>query len=144
APASRVHATLAGRRLSIHYVVTHDQIVKMADHDAVCLHAGGPINEVAIGIEICHPGIDKSADRTPFLGTEPRLASWDRDLVDRVCELCEILCEELGIPRHIPPMTRGVSAEFRGVRGHFHSHGSKLDPGPAIFEALRSRGFSEV
>jgi hypothetical protein len=61
--------------------------------------------------------------------------------------LVESLCDQLSIPRVVPTdehglllrremMTREL-ATFAGVMGHYHCHGSKLDPATDLLDALR-------
>jgi N-acetyl-anhydromuramyl-L-alanine amidase AmpD len=149
--------------LSIHYVVSaHGEVVQMAPHDLVCLHAG-VANEWTVGVEIVSPGLPTRAwDRERRGGVERaiytdrvrgrravRMLDFTAAQDAAVTLLVESLCDALGIRRAVPlgadgsllrrQMTAGELGAFSGVLGHYHCHPSKLDPGTAILERLRAR-----
>ena len=170
-PPSGVFETLRNRKgprspdgLSVHYVVGVDgEVVQMAPHSLVCLHASG-VNEWTVGIEVVNPAYPKTAvaklERTkrgvrrdvytdrvrsrPITMLDFTAAQTDALLVH-----VEWLCDVLRLPRAVPTapdgslLRRQMSdeelASFRGVLGHFHCHSTRNDPGTRILETLRQR-----
>lgn len=152
--------------LSVHYVVGADgEVVQMAPHDLVCLHAG-PANEWSVGIEVVSPGLPTGAawERERKLGIRrevyrDKLKTSRRDgiaMLDftdaqtaALVPLVEQICDVLRIPRAVPVdgagelLRREMSAQelarFSGVLGHYHCHATKLDPGSRLLDRLRAR-----
>jgi N-acetyl-anhydromuramyl-L-alanine amidase AmpD len=129
-----VYETLRARKgprtsdgLSIHYVVGSDgEVVQMASHDRVCLHAG-VANEWSVGIEVVNPGFPKGRayereiaagvkreiyeDYLKSTSRTTRMLDFTAAQTASVIALCERLCDELGIERKVPLETeiaRGV------------------------------------
>lgn len=152
--------------LSVHYVVGSDgEVVQMAPHSLVCLHAG-IANEWSVGIEIVSPGFPMGSayEREKKAGvrreiysdrwkttrrTGVRMLDFTEAQTASVVLLCETLCDTLKIKRAVPldedgsllrrEMRVAELAAFSGVLGHAHCHPTKLDPGSAILERLRER-----
>lgn len=151
--------------LSVHYVVsTAGEVVQMAPHHLVCLHAG-IANEWSIGIEIVSPGLPSGSayerekrdgvrrmvyeDRMRGARRPIRMLAFTAAQDEAVTLLCETLCDQLELPRRVPvdadgallrrQFTAGELAAFSGVMGHYHCHSTKLDPGTRFLDALRVR-----
>lgn len=154
--ARRVGKTLMQRGYSIHYVVEPSgRIVQLAEHGTRCAHAG-IANDGSIGIEVVSRGYPtRAADEhdTYVIGDRRvRCLRWPAEQMHAVVWLVEALCGELGIPRSIPGEGGAVAltrrpgplgwVRLRGVIGHLHVHGSKHDPGGAIFHELAQEGFA--
>lgn len=150
--------------LSVHYVVGSDgEVVQMAPHDAVCLHAG-VANEWSVGIEVVSPGFPAGSahmrERKAGVRREvyrDRLKTTRRggvamlDFTAAQTSALELLvgslCDEMQIRRAVPvepggllmrrEMTPDELADFEGVLGHYHAHPTKMDPGTAFLERLR-------
>lgn len=150
--------------LSVHYVVgTDGEVVQMAPHGLVCLHAG-IANEWSVGIEVVSPGFPMGSayerERKAGVRREVYSDKWKTtrragvkmlDFTEAqnaaLVLLVETLCDTLRIPRRVPidadgsllrrEMRPAELASFAGVLGHAHCHPTKLDPGSAILERLR-------
>lgn len=165
-----VYRTLRDRRgprtpdgLSVHYVVGSDgEVVQMAPHNLVCLHAG-VANEWSVGIEVVSPGFARGPayERERKAGVQRRvyhdrirtrtIAMLDQTEAQNAAAtlLVESLCDLLSIPRRVPTdadgsllrrqMTGPELASFAGVMGHFQCHRSKCDPGTRPLERLMRR-----
>jgi N-acetyl-anhydromuramyl-L-alanine amidase AmpD len=162
-PPLGVYETLRARGLSVHWVVGVDgECVQMAPHHLVCLHAGA-VNAWTVGIEFVSPLLARTsvAEMERKRGVH-REVYRDRVRGRRVLELLDMteaqtraglvlveqLCDVLELPRRVPTesgelmrrqMTPGELESFEGVMGHYHAHGSKLDPGTRFLDQLRER-----
>lgn len=160
---AQVYHTLRSRKtsrapagLSVHYVVAVDgTVVQMAPHNLVCLHAG-PVNEWTVGIEVVSPGLPVGAahlrEKAAGVRREVYETSYGRRPI-RVLDfteaqnrslilLVERLCDQLNVPRRVPPHRRLDTHElaaYAGILGHYHCHPTKTDPGPRIFERLAEK-----
>lgn len=170
-PPAGVYETLRARKgphtpdgLSIHYVVGSDgDVVQMAAHELVCLHAG-VANEWSIGIENVSPGLAMGSayareakdgvHREVYVdrvrGSHPvRLLDFTAPQSASLEVLVEQLCDLLAIPRRVPldaagellrrEMTPDELDDFAGVMGHYHCHPTKLDPGTRFLDRLRRK-----
>lgn len=165
-----VYRTLRARRgpktvdgLSVHYVIGSDgEIVQMAPHSFVCLHAG-VANEWSIGIEVVSPGFARGTayERERKAGVKretyvdrirgKRLTMLDYTEAQHASLgiLIEQLCDTLRIPRRVPlesdgllmrrQMTDAELAGFSGILGHYHCHPTKCDPGTRPMQRLMER-----
>ena len=161
-PPEGVFETLKARGLSCHYIVGSDgRVLQTAPHNLVTLHAG-KVNEWTVGVEICSPllattriaeierkrGVHRRVYRDRVRGrrTLELLALTGAQMTASML-LVEQLCDQLSIPRVVPTddhalllrreMTARELATFAGTMGHFHCHGSKLDPATDLLDALR-------
>lgn len=166
--ARQVFATLARKRLSVHFVVEPDGTVyQFAETDRLCQHAGkiddgdgdghqASGNRYSIGIEIVNPantmvlarGVERQAIREVIHGQERIYSSFTSAQVVAVLELVEHLCGEWRLPMVVPMlgsdvlstvMGEAAFADFRGVLGHLHLTMSKSDPGLAVLRAVHAR-----
>lgn len=150
--------------LSIHYVIgAGGEVVQMAPHSFVCLHAG-IANEWSIGIEIVCPlfpgasweierkrGVARATYRDRVRGRrEVKLLDLTEAQTEATVLLVEHLSDTMRIPRRVPtdgggllrrPMTPQELASFAGTCGHFQvpTKAVKLDPGTRVLERLRER-----
>jgi hypothetical protein len=102
-----------------------------------------------------------------MLGRKVSILSYSAAQIETIKTLSHILCDAFEIPKCIPGDRQKVNAAtegqdngfyltdqlpphawttFQGVCGHFHVHrkGTKLDPGPQVFEALWDANFELV
>jgi N-acetyl-anhydromuramyl-L-alanine amidase AmpD len=173
-----VYETLRNRKgprtpdgLSVHYVEAVDgEMVQMAPHSLVCLHAG-EANPDSVGIEVINPllpgrvadmerkrGVHRATYRDRVRGRrEVTLLDLTSAQTDALLLHVEWLCDVLRIPRRVPTeadgslmrreMTRAELDAFEGVCGHFQVPTSptvKLDPGTRPLELLRQRWLTKA
>lgn len=152
--AEQVCRTLRARRLSIHYVIEADgTIVQCADPaTTVCYHAAAA-NAWSIGVEIVSRGLApalRPRARTDYADTvhghRLRFLRFLAPQAVAARELCEALCGRFGLPLAVPRDAGGhvrlerlcddELAAYRGVLGHLHVSGRKVDPSPHLLRDL--------
>lgn len=176
-PPAGVYDTLRKRKgprtpdgLSIHYVVGIDgEVVQMAPHSLVCLHAG-PANGDSVGIEVVSPLLAtteiaakeraRGVQRREYIDRvrgkrRVRLLDMTDAQTDALLVHVEWLCDVLRVPRVVPTeggelmrreMTLAELDAYEGVIGHFQIPTSptvKLDPGTSFLDTLRQRWLRE-
>ncbi len=153
--------------LSVHFVVEPNGVVyQFCDADRRCAHAGGADdtnqdgvrvsgNSTTIGIEVVNPatrnaptrGIARPLADDRIHGHRHVMTGFTSAQTASVIALCESICLAYGLPRVVPMdgddvlatvMPENEFKSFRGICGHLHLTSRKVDPGLAIFDAIRN------
>lgn len=155
-PSAEICASvLSDRGLSIHFLIDGDEdatVYQCMDLDQIAQHAS-PINYRSVGVEINNPVLPPSPTR-PLATNQSKPNSSERwDHLDfypaqkrKAVQLCEAVCDVLGISRHFPTSDVKLDAALIAdcVCGHYHVSEEKIDPGLTLWPELESAGFGAV
>jgi N-acetyl-anhydromuramyl-L-alanine amidase AmpD len=153
--AGRIFRVLNTRRLSAHFAGDLDgRIVKMAEPDERCAHAGS-VGNAGLGIEFTSRGLprdDGTAERpidiVRIRGAKVRAVRFTEAQTRAWVALAEWFAATFGAPRVVPEELRTYSPaeirRFRGALEHLHISPRKVDSGGHLVGALVSAGWKRV
>lgn len=160
----QVYTTLVRRELGIEFVIDIEGVIwQFCDPLLIDTFDAGPINRRSIGVEIVNYGYRADPKTVPLKGRarplydtiihgrKIKMARSNPAQLAALVALADTLSLALNIPRRLPRNAAGDvhtrlmgPAEvyaFRGVLGHLHVSGAKVDPGTDVFDALDAAGY---
>lgn len=155
--ARQVFDVLSAKGLGIEFTIDREGVIwQHCDPAEVDTFDAGHVNDRSFGVEIASCGLApllrRGADRGTYFGrvhgaSEEFACFYPQQLASAVA-LANTMSEACGIPRRLPShlsvLTAAELAAFTGHLGHLHVSRAKVDPGPQLFDALRSAGYAEV
>lgn len=152
--------TLEANGYGYHFVIELDgTVMQTCDPSCVVAAGSGWNNRWAVQTafvsrgkpHVPSRGVKRRRYRATVHGREQPFVRLSPAQVGSFLALQETLHEAYGIQHHLPhdadgqlyttTLPRSVARTWRGVLGHFHLSGGKVDPGTDLFEALIALGF---
>lgn len=162
----QMFATLKARELGVEFAIDVEGVIsQFCDPLKVDTFDAGPINRRSVGVEIVNYGYRADPKTVPLKGKARPLydciihgrrvmmARSNPAQLAALVSLADVLTSSplLAIPRKLPRTLSGEVhgrlmdsdeiASFRGVLGHMHVSGAKIDPGMDCFVALDAAGY---